>query len=233
MESTTEPRGIAIPTAAIIGIVIVTGTVFHIWLHQRVHGAYNPTQIGLAFFLVINVLINWWEIALMVCQDQIRAEYETIKEPYRGREMQRIGEIFARPIPLLQVLSFRQWTAIWSSYSLFDPGYSDRRSFGYNIDVGNGFTTIIPAALFAFGMTFELMPPRWLGILGLIMFWQMFYGTAVYFFQFFNNGRHKGHSVKDLLLFVGITNLMWFVFPIWGLCASIQLVLDGSFEVFR
>ena len=233
MESTTEPRGIAIPTAAIIGIVIVTGTSFHIWLHQRVHGVYNPTQIGLAFFLVINVLINWWEIALMVCQDQIRAEYDTIKEPYRGREMQRIGEIFARPIPLLQVLSFRQWTTIWSSYSLFDPGYSDRRSFGYNIDVGNGFTTIIPAALFAFGMTFELMPPRWLGILGLIMFWQMFYGTAVYFFQFFNNGRHKGHSVKDLLLFVGITNLMWFVFPIWGLCASIQLVLDGSFAVFR
>jgi len=233
MESTSEPRGIAVPTAAIIGIVVVTGTVFHIWLHQRVHGVYNPTQIGLAFFLVINVLINWWEIALMVCQDQIRAEYEAIKEPYRGREMQRIAEIFARPIPLLQVLSFRQWTTIWSSYSLFDPGYSDRRSFGYNIDVGNGFTTIIPAALFAFGMTFELMPPRWLGILGLIMFWQMFYGTAVYFFQFFNNGRHKGHSVKDLLLFVGITNLMWFVFPIWGLYSSIQLVLDGSFGVFR
>ena len=84
--------------------------------------------------------------------------------------------------------------AIWSGYSLFDPGYSDRRSFGYNIDVGNGFTTLIPAVLFAFGMTFELMPARVLGIIGLIIFWQMFYGTAVYFFQFFNNGRHKGHS---------------------------------------
>ncbi len=233
MESTTEQRALAIPTAAVIGIVIAAGTVFHTWLHQRVHGVFNPTQIGLAFFLVVNVLINWWEIALMVCQDQIQAEYREIKEPYRGREMQRIAEIFARPIPLLEVLSFRQWTAIWSSYSLFDPGYSDRRSFGYNIDVGNGFTTIIPATLFAFGMTFELMPAPWLGILGVIMFWQMFYGTAVYFFQFFNNGRHKGHSVNDLLLFVGITNLMWFVFPIWGLCASIQLILDGSYGVFR
>ena len=233
MEPTTEPRGLAIPTAVVIGIVIAAGTIFHTWLHQRVHGVFNPTQIGLAFFLVVNVLINWWEIALMVCQDQIQAEYRAIKEPYRGREMQRITEIFARPIPLLQVLSFRQWTTIWSSYSLFDPGYSDRRSFGYNIDVGNGFTTIIPATLFAFGMTFELMPARWLGILGLIMFWQMFYGTAVYFFQFFNNGRHKGHSMKDLLLFVGITNLMWFVFPIWGLCTSIQLILEGSYGVLR
>jgi len=232
MESTTQPRGLAISTAAVVGTVVVIGTLFHVWLHQRVHGVYSATQIGLAFFLVINVMIAWWEIALFVCQDQIRSEYEAIKEPYRGRELTRIAEVFARPIPLFRVLSFSQWTTIWSSYSLFDPGYSDRRSYGYNIDVGNGFTTLIPAALFAFGMTLELMPARVLGIIGLILFWQMFYGTAVYFFQFFNNGRHKGHSLRDLLLFVGITNLMWFIFPIWGLSASVRLILDGSYSVF-
>ena len=232
MESTTQPRGLAIPTAAVIGTVVLVGTLFHIWLHQRVHGVYSATQIGLAFFLVINVMIAWWEIALFVRQDQIRSEYEAIKEPYRGREMTRIAEIFARPIPLFRVLSFSQWTTIWSSYSLFDPGYSDRRSYGYNIDVGNGFTTLIPATLFAFGMTFEMMPARILGIIGVILFWQMFYGTAVYFFQFFNNGRHEGHSLRDLLLFVGITNLMWFIFPIWGLSASVRLILDGSYSVF-
>jgi hypothetical protein len=232
MESTTQPRRLAIPTAAVIGTVVLVGTLFHTWLHQRVHGVYSATQIGLAFFLVINVMIAWWEIALFVRQDQIRSEYEAIKEPYRGREMTRIAEIFARPIPLFRVLSFSQWTTIWSSYSLFDPGYSDRRSYGYNIDVGNGFTTLIPATLFAFGMTFEMMPARILGIIGVILFWQMFYGTAVYFFQFFNNGRHKGHSLRDLLLFVGITNLMWFIFPIWGLSASIRLILDGSYSVF-
>ena len=232
MESSTQPRGLAIPTAAVIGTVVIIGTIFHIWLHQRVHGLYNATQIGLAFFLVINVLISWWEIALFVRQDEIHAEYEATKGPYRGREMTRIAEIFMRPIPLLKVLSFSEWTTIWSGYSLFDPGYSDRRSFGYNIDVGNGFTTLVPAVLFAFGMTFEWMPARVLGIIGIIMFWQMFYGTAVYFFQFFNNGRHHGHSIRDLVLFVGITNFMWFVFPIWGLWASIQLILDGSYAVF-
>ena len=232
MESTTQPSGLAIPTAAVIGTVVLVGTLFHTWLHQRVHGVYSATHIGLAFFLVINVMIAWWEIALFVRQDQIRSEYEAIKEPYRGREMTRIAEVFARPIPLFRVLSFSQWTTIWSSYSLFDPGYSDRRSYGYNIDVGNGFTTLIPATLFAFGMTFEMMPARILGIIGVILFWQMFYGTAVYFFQFFNNGRHKGHSLRDLLLFVGITNLMWFIFPIWGLSASVRLILDGSYSVF-
>ncbi|MBW2190818.1 MAG: hypothetical protein JRG93_14750 [Deltaproteobacteria bacterium] len=232
MESTTQPRGPAVPAAAIIGTVVIGATLFHVWLHQRVHGVYNPTQIGLAFFLVINVLVAWWEIALFVCQDQIHAEYEATKERYRGTEMTRIAEIFARPIPLLNVLSFSQWTTIWSGYSLFDPGYSDRRSFGYNIDVGNGFTTLIPALVFASGMTFEWMPARVLGIIGIILFWQMFYGTAVYFFQFFNNDRHKGHSLRDLVVFVGITNLMWFVFPLWGLWASVELILDGSYRVF-
>ena len=231
METTTQPR-LAVPAGAVIGTFVVAGTLFHIWLHQRVHGVYNPTQIGLAFFLVINVLIAWWEIALFVCQDQIREEYQETKELYRGREMTRIAEIFARPVPLLKVLSFRQWTTIWSGYSLFDPGYSDRRSFGYNIDVGNGFTTLIPALLFTFGMTLEWMPARVLGIIGIIMFWQMFYVTSVYFFQFFNNGRHKGHSLSNLLLFVGISNLMWFIFPIWGLWASAQLIFEGSYGVF-
>lgn len=232
MDTTTQSRGLAIPTAAVICLAIVAGTSLHIWLHHRAHGIYNVTQIGLAFFLVVNVMVAWWEIALFVRQDQIQEEYDAIREPYRGRELVAVGEVFRRPIPILRVFSFREWTRIWSTYSLFDPGYSDRRSFGYNIDVGNGFTTIIPATLFAFGMTFELVPARVLGIIGIIIFWQMFYGTSVYFFQFFNNGRHKGHSVRDVLLFVGVSNLLWLIFPLWGLCASVRLIMEGSFAVF-
>jgi hypothetical protein len=232
MEPSTQSRGLTIPTAFVIGVVVVVGTGLHIWLHQRTHGLYNITQIGLAFFLVVNVMIAWWEIALFVEQDQIQAEYDAIREPYRGREMAAVAQVFSRPIPILRIFSFREWTRIWSTYSLFDPGYSDRRSFGYNIDVGNGFTTILPATLFAFGMTFNLVPPRVLGIVGIIIFWQMFYGTAVYFFQFFNNDRHRGHSVRDVLLFVGISNLLWLIFPLLGLYTSVRLILEGSYAVF-
>lgn len=232
METTMQSRGLAIPTGAAIGLFVIAGTSFHVWLHHRTHGLYNATQIGLAFFLVVNVMVAWWEIALFLCQDQIQSEYQSIKEPYRGREMTAVAEVFARPIPLHLVFSPHQWTRIWSTYSLFDPGYSDRRSFGYNIDVGNGFTTIIPATVFAFAMTFMFLPPRILGIIGIIIFWQMFYGTAVYFFQFFNNGRHVGHSVRDVLLFVGVSNLSWLVFPLWGLWTSAQLILRGAYGVF-
>lgn len=233
MEPRAQSRGLAIPTAAIVALAIIAGTSLHIWLHYRTHGVFNVTQIGLAFFLVINVMIAWWEISLFVCQDQIRAEYDAIREPYRHREMAAVAQVFARAIPIQRIFHLSEWTRIWSTYSLFDPGYSDRRSFGYNIDVGNGFTTLIPATLFAFGMTFELVPPRVLGVIGIIIFWQMFYGTSVYFFQFFNNGRQKGHSVRDVLLFVGVSNVLWFIFPLWGLCSSIELVMDGSYSVFR
>ena len=81
-------------------------------------------------------------------------------------------------------------------------------------------------------MTFELMPAPVLGIIGIIIFWQMFYGTAVYFFQFFHNGRHRGHSLRNLVLFVGITNFMWLIFPLWGVWTSAQMIVDGSYSVF-
>ncbi len=232
METTTRSQALAIPTAAVIALVILAGTSLHVWLHHRAHGVFNPTQMGIAFFLVVNIMVAWWEIALFVRQDQIQEEYAEMRDPYRGREMTAVANVFTRPIPIARVFSFREWTWIWSTYSLFDPGYSDRRSFGYNIDVGNGFTTIVPATLFAFGMTFPFLPARVLGIIGIIIFWQMFYGTSVYFFQFFHNGRHRGHSLRDVLLFVGVSNLLWLIFPFWGLCTSIQLVLDGSYGVF-
>ena len=232
--SHTQARttGLSVPTVAAIALFVGGLTALHIYLHYRAHAVFNPTQIALAFFLVINAMIAWWEIALFVCQDQIRSEYDLIREPYRGRVMHRVAETFTRPVPLFRVLSFREWTTIWSTYSLFDPGYSDRRSYGYNIDVGNGFTTLIPATLFALGMTFELMPARWLGILGVIMFWQMYSGTSVYFYQFLNNGRQRGPTVRDILLFVGVSNLMWFVFPLWGLYTSVRLILSGNYGVF-
>ena len=55
-------------------------------------------------------------------------------------------------------------------------------------------STILPATLFAFGMTYDIVPARMFGIIGVAMFWQMFYGTVVYFFQYFHAGRHVGQG---------------------------------------
>ncbi len=228
----TEARELTVPAWGAMVAFIVCGTVFHIWLHHSINGTYNVNQIALIFFLIINLMVNFWEIGLLARSDQIHDEYEATKDAYRGRETDRFSEMFRKRIPVLKLLSFRQWTEVWSSYALFDPGYASRSSFGLNIDVANGWSTPIFATLFAYGMTFAFMPARVLGIIGVIMFWQMFYGTVVYFFQFFFAGRHKGHSPKTIALFIGTSNGLWFIFPLWGLAVSIWLILNDSYTIF-
>jgi hypothetical protein len=231
--STDRDEGLAIPAwSAIVGfLLLVTGA--HVALHYRVHGVFNVHQIVIAFFLVLNLLVNFWELGLYRTADEIRDEYLRTKDRYAGRPTDRIDEVFAMRIPLARLFAFRSWTGIWSAYALFDPGYARKGSFGFNIDVGNGFSTILPATLFGLGMSLEIVSPRVLGLIGVAMFWQMFYGTVVYFFQFFNTGRHVGHAKKDLWVFVGTTNGMWFIFPLWGIAVSVAMVLSGTFDVFR
>lgn len=227
-----QARGLTIPAWGFMVGFIVVGTLFHIWLHHTYRGTYNLNQIAIAFFLMVNLLVNFWEIGLLVCANQIHDEYEATKDAYRGRETDRFDEMFRKRIPLLKVFSFWQWTEVWSSYALFDPGYASKSSFGFNIDGGNGWSTPIFATMFAFGMTFDFISARVLGIIGVVMFWQMFYGTVIYFFQFFNAGRHKGHSPRTMFLFIGTSNGLWFIFPLWGMALSIWMILNDSYTLF-
>ena len=77
------------------------------------------------------------------------------------------------------------WPGGSHRYAALDPSYADQASFGFCVDVGNGFTTLVPSVLFAVSITSPLLDARHLGMLGLVMFWQEFYGTCVYFFQYF------------------------------------------------
>lgn len=222
-----------IPIPVVIVSFVLGLTALHVAVHHAAHGVFSAPQAVVAFFLAINLLINLWEFALQREADQIRREYEATREPYRGREALRATEYFTSRVPLSTLLSPRTWTGVWSSYALYDRGYADKRSFGWNIDVGNAWSTVIPAAVFAWGMTFEWLSARMLGALGIAVFWQMFYGTAVYFFQFFNNRNHVGHSAASILAVVGATNGIWFVFPLWALWICVQLIETNSYALFR
>ncbi len=225
-------RSFAVPAWVFVLAFIIGGTAFHIGLHYQVHHTFNVNHVVVVFFLLVNLLVNFWEIGLLVCADDIRDEYEATKDAYRGREAERFAHVFRKRIPVTRLLSFREWAGIWSTYALVDPGYASRSSFAFNIDVGNGWSTPIFATIFVFGMTFELMPARVLGIIGVVMFWQMFYGTVIYFFQFFHLGRHKGHSVRSIALLVGGTNSPWFTLSLWGLALSVWMILNDSYSVF-
>lgn len=222
-----------IPLHFAIVAFVVGFTGLHVGLHHAAHGAFSGTQASLAFFLVVNLLVNLWELVLHGHADRIRREWQDMQLPYKGREAERAAEYFTSSVPFSRILSPRTWTGVWSSYALYDRGYADRRSYGFNIDVGNAWSTLLPAALFAWGMTYELVPARVLGMLGIAVFWQMFYGTAVYFFQFFNNRNHKGHSRASVAVVVGGTNGLWFAFPIWALWLCTRLIESNSYAIFR
>ncbi|HEY0138088.1 MAG TPA: hypothetical protein VGB85_28575 [Nannocystis sp.] len=216
----------------VIVAAVVLGTALPIGLHYAVHGVVSPHQVGIAFFLWLNTIVALWEICLFLRIDLIEAQYAGFRTEYAGRELDRPKDFFAARIPVSKVLSPSTWAELWSSYALFDPSYADRRSFGFYIDIGNGFSTLVPSLLFTYGMTFHVLSPRVLGVIGLLICYQMWYGTVVYFTSYVLNKRYVGHSPISVALFVGLSNGMWFTFPIWAMWAALRMIDEGSYAVF-
>jgi hypothetical protein len=121
---------------------------------------------------------------------------------------------------------------MWSTYAALDPSYADSTSFGFCVDTGNGFTTLLPSVAFALGMTHPLLPPRWLGMLGLVKFYQELYGTVMYFFQYFFNRRYERAPPAMMWAVVIPCNMFWIVLPALGIWASGRMILDDDFAAF-
>jgi hypothetical protein len=211
---------------------VVLGTLAPIALHHQVHGGFNVHQMGLSFFLWLNTIIAFWEICLFLRIDRIESDYARFKVQYAGRPLDRVKDFFLAKVTLGGIVSPTTWSEIWSSYALFDDSYADRKSFGFWIDVGNGFSTLLISLLYLYGMTFHILPPQVLGLIGLLACYQMGYGALIYFFSFFFNKRHHGHTLGNLAIFVGLSNGIWIFFPIWAIWAAIQLITTESYAVF-
>jgi hypothetical protein len=214
-------------------IAVVLVTALPIALHHHVHHVLDADQMALAFFLGLNVIISLWEMCLFFRIDQIERQHVEFLQRYKGRELDRVTDFFNTHVPFGKVLSPSVWAELWSSYSVFDESYANRKSFGFFIDVGNGFSTIVPTIVCIVAMTYEFLPARTVGIVLLIVNYQMWYGTLVYFGSFLFNKRFHGHTRFNLALFVGFTNGLWFTFPVWGMWCALRMIYSGSYEVFH
>jgi hypothetical protein len=230
-KDATTPRA-AVRVWHVVLFAVVVGTVLPITLHHHFCGVLNVHQMGLAFFTWLNSIIALWEICLFLRIDLIEEQHRRFVAAYRGRELDRARDFFATPVPLRRLFSPTVWAELWSTYSVFDDSYADRKSFGFFVDIGNGFSTLIPSLLFLYGMTFEIMPARVLGIVGLLLFYQTWYGTVVYFWSFVLNKRYRGHTLLNLALFVGMSNGLWLTFPLWGIYASVVMIRSDSYALF-
>ena len=201
---------------------------FALW-HAQVHGSANGWQIALAFFLAINIVTCIQEICLGLRIDKIEHWHH---DP-EGRRSKPHGSFWLARVSPVGLLSATFWARMWSEYAYFDPGYADRRFFGFSIDVGNGWSTLIPSVLFLVGMTSPAYSPIVVGIMGIILFYQKLYCTSVYFFCYVFNRYYKLQPMSRVIPVVGFTNGVWIIFPAIGLYASIQLVLQNSFALLR
>ena len=155
--------------------------------HVQIHGL-NAVQLVLAVFSAINAWVCVCEISLLVHAGAIRREYPRLWTPSSAPRCLPPIFLFQRA-SLSQIFSLRYWAAMWSTYSVLDPSYSDSTTFGFCVDVGNGVAGAVPTLLWAAGMTWPLLPARVLGAMGVAMYWQEFYGTVLYFFQYVYNRR--------------------------------------------
>lgn len=216
----------ALPVWAWLALWMVVWTAGPVALHYAWHGVVNGWHALLCFFLAINLLICTWELSLWHRIDDIRRWY---RDP-RGSDRPR-GNLYTQPATPGELLSTRLWARVWLGYTHWDDGYADPKSFGFAIDVGNGLSTLVPSLLFLFGMTLPIFSPLTLGILGLLIFYQKFYGTCLYFFQYVVNRRYENRPFGGVLAIVGGTNGTWFVFPLFGMYVCVRLIREGRFDV--
>ena len=218
----------------VVGYVLAS-TAIPTALHASLHG-FSALQCGLAFFVGLNALICYWEVALAYRIDHIHKAAESLRSRTADTQSARfaaVGDFFVARCGPRECLSLTFWSRVWSTYAVYDPSYADKTTFGFWIDAGNGHSTLVPSLLWLAGMTYDLVPARAFGLVGLVAFYQEFYGTVIYFLTFIANRRYVGKTPFEILLFVGLSNGIWFVAPLVGMWASVACVYADDYGVFR
>jgi hypothetical protein len=223
----TPSGGLRLPVWAWLVIWFAFWVGVPVLLHLLKHGVANGWHVALTVFLAINLLICVWEISLWHRMRDIVRWYESP----RGAGDRPRGNLYTTRVTLREAASTRLWARTWLGYTHWDDGYADPRSFGFTIDVGNGFSTLFPSLFFLVGMTFPIFSPVVLGIIGLLLFYQKFYGTCLYFFQYIYNRRYVGRSAASVVGVVGGTNGVWLVFPAIGLYVCVRLIVENRFDL--
>jgi hypothetical protein len=77
------------------------------------------------------------------------------------------------------------------------------------------------------------LTPITVGLIGMVSFYQEFYGTVIYFLSFIMNKRYVGKGPVEVALFVGLTNGIWFVCPLVGMWVSYAMITTNSFAIVR
>ena len=194
-------------------------------------GGFDAYHCALALFFSINLLICYWEACLFRRHDVVRR-----RAPYWAERMAEGGrspavEFLTTRVRLGSALSPAIWADVWAMYTVYDDAYTDRGSYGFNVDVANGIVTVVPSVLLLATYTSPFLPAVVAGVIGVAVFWQWLYATPVYISSFFMAGRQRRIGRRDFYVFFLAPNGPWLLASILGMYVSVRLIVDGDYGV--
>ena len=219
------------PAGALSAVVIAILTLLGIGTRYYVHGGLNAVHGLFSLFFSTNLLICYWEACLHLRRDYIEKRAVYWRERRRETGRTPAVEFLATPVPLRRMFSPTVWADAWATYSMFDESYSDRRSFGFTVDIANGFFTPVPTLILYGAFTAGLLPAVVAGILAAMLFWQWTYVSSLYWVSFFVGGRQALITRRELFVYIGAPNAFWVLCPAFGLYVSVRLILDGNYGI--
>ena len=230
-ERDAHRTGATIP-AGLLAVLIVAALVFAgIAGRYWARGDFDVIHILLSLFFSVNLVICFWEMCLFFRRDYVekRAEYWDERRRRTGRTP--AFEFLAHKVPLTRLASPTLWADVWATYCQYDSSYADRRTFGFNVDIANGFVTPIPTLILYAAFTCDLMPALVAGIIGTMLFWQLTYMTSVYWVSFFVANRQERITWREKYIYIYAANCPWVLFALLGLYVSISLIVNGDYSV--
>ena len=194
-------------------------------------GDFDVIHAVLSLFFSINLLICYWEACLFLKRDYIEARAVYWRERRGETGGTPAAQFLLTKIPLAKTLSPTLWADVWATYAQLDGSYADRRTYGFNVDIANGFATPLPTLILYAAFTFDILPALASGIIGVMLFWQLTYMTSVYLVSFFVANRQTRISRGELYIYILTMNSPWVLCPLLGLYVSVRLILDGDYSV--
>ncbi len=230
-ESDTRRTSFAISVLLLALLAIAALTAAGVGARFWVRGDFDVIHFLLVLFFSINLTICYWEICLFLKRDYIERRAEYWRERQRETGRKPAVEFLTGKVPLTKAFSPTVWGDVWAAYSEIDASYADRRSYGYNVDIANGFVTPVPMLVLYAAYTFDFLPAVVAGIVGAMLFWQLTYATSVYWVSFFGANRQARIGRRDTFIYVWALNCPWVLFALLGLYTSIRLIVDGDYSV--
>ena len=212
-------------------LAVMLLTLLGIGTRYDVVGDLNVVHSLLSLFFSTNLVVSYWEICLFLKRDYIEERTEYWRQRQRETGKTPAVEFLTTRVPLKRILTPTVWSDVWATYSQIDASFSDRRTWGFNVDVANGFFTPLPTLVLYAALTVNFMPAILTGMLGLVLSWQWAYATSVYWVSFFMAGRQRFLTRAELFGYVGALNAPWVLFGLLGMYVSARLILDGDYGV--